>query len=212
MISYDLNEAHRLLILEPPMRRLMDIVGPCTLELRDMHDPFQALMRSIVYQQLSGKAAGTIYRRVCALFDREDPPSPEEILDIEPERLRGAGLSRAKTLAVKDLSEKAQAGVVPPTLEALKAMSDEEILQRLTTVRGIGPWTVQMVLIFNLGRPDVWPVTDLGVQNGFRITYDLEKRPTPKELRAYGVRFMPYRSVASWYLWRAVEVDGNGDW
>lgn len=211
-LPYDIDAALDVLNQDPALCRLIRAVGPFTLELRDMHDPFQALMRAIVYQQLSGKAAATIYGRVCALYPGDEPPVPQEILDTPPEALRGAGLSRAKTVAVKDLAEKTLAGVVPATMEALVELPDEAIIERISSVRGIGPWTVQMLLIFNLGRADVWPVTDLGVQNGFKIAYGLDARPTPKALRDFGERFRPYRSVASWYLWRATDLDGNADW
>ena len=186
------------------MERLIERIGPFGLEVREMLSPFQALMRSIVYQQLSGKAAATIYGRVLALFPGEIPPEPQHLLDVPEDALRGAGLSRAKTAAVRDLAAKTLDGTVP-SLAALRAMNDEEIILRLTAVRGVGRWTAEMLLIFRLGRPDVLPVHDLGVRRGFQRTYDLDDLPPPKTLLAHGERWKPYRSVASWYLWRAAD-------
>lgn len=183
---------------------LIEKVGPFRLEVRAMHRPFDALMRAIIYQQLSGKAAATIYGRVLDLFPGDALPDPEEILHTPDDALRSAGMSRAKVAAVNDLAEKTLEGVVP-SADDLHAMEDAEIVERLTTVRGIGPWTVEMLLIFTLGRPDVLPVTDLGVRKGFMLAYGLDDLPKPSELAVYGSRWQPYRSVASWYLWRATD-------
>lgn len=185
--------------------RIIDAVGPCALKLRRRLDPFQALLRAIVYQQLSGKAAGAIYDRVVGLFEGGGPPTAEQIVDISDGRLRGAGLSRAKVAAVNDLARRALDGTVP-SLRKLKRMEDGEIIERLTQVRGVGRWTVEMLLIFRLGRPDVLPVSDLGVRRGFMVTYGGERLPTPAELADHGQRWAPYRSVAAWYLWRASEL------
>lgn len=204
-LPYDPAVALEALQADPPLARLIEQVGPFELELRSMISPFQALMSSIIYQQLSGKAAATIQRRVHALFPGDAPPDPDEILAVPEEALRGAGMSRAKVAAVKDLAAKALDGVVPARL-ALGAMDNDEIITRLTTVRGIGRWTVEMLLIFYLGRPDVLPVTDLGVRKGFMIAYGLDALPKPTELARYGERWHPYRSVASWYLWRANDL------
>ncbi|MFQ5568530.1 MAG: DNA-3-methyladenine glycosylase family protein [Rhodothermales bacterium] len=204
-LPYDPDAAIEVITnADPAMNRLIEHVGPLTLELRAMDSPFQALMRAIIYQQLSGKAAATIHRRVLALFPGDEPPDPEDLVAVPEESLRGAGMSRAKVAAVKDLAAKTLDGTVP-LKEQLVGMTDEEIIERLTAVRGIGPWTVEMLLIFHLGRPDVLPVTDLGVRKGFMLTYNLEDLPKPSELRTYGERWKPYRSVASWYLWRAVD-------
>ena len=186
------------------MGRLIERIGPFRLEVRGMLSPFQALMRAIVYQQLSGKAAATIYGRVVALFPDEQPPEPQHLLNVSEDMLRSAGLSRAKTAAVRDLAAKTLDGTVP-SLTALRAMDDEEIIARLTAVRGVGRWTAEMLLIFRLGRPDVLPVHDLGVRRGFQRTYGLDSLPPPKSLLAHGDRWRPYRSVASWYLWRAAD-------
>jgi 3-methyladenine DNA glycosylase/8-oxoguanine DNA glycosylase len=185
---------------------LIERVGPCRLlEARDYASPFHALLRAIVYQQLSGKAAGTIYQRVAGLFSGQQPLTPANLLLIEDEALRAAGLSRAKTLAVKDLAVKTIEGIVPE-LDELQQLEDDEIIRRLIQVRGIGRWTVEMMLMTHLGRPDVFPVDDLGVRKGFMLLYELEKIPAAKELYPLGEPWRPYRSVASWYLWRALDT------
>lgn len=167
--------------------------------------PFDALAESIAYQQLSGKAAATIYGRVCALFPRASRGlSAEQILRIADDQLRGAGLSGAKVLSMKDLARRAKAGEIPTLAEA-RAMDDEAIVERLTQVRGIGRWTAEMLLIFRLGRPDVLPVDDYGVRKGFALAYKKRELPSPKALAAHGERWRPYRTVASWYCWRALE-------
>lgn len=166
--------------------------------------PFDALAESIVYQQLSGKAAATIWRRVREIFGTPKFLDPEKVIATADEVFRAAGLSRNKTIAIKDLAQKAIDGVVP-TARALVKMSDEEIIERLTTVRGIGRWTVEMLLLFDLGRPDVWPINDLGVQKGFAKTFGKRKLPTPKQLMKLGEKWRPYRSVAAWYFWRALD-------
>lgn len=203
---YDVERAlAALTAADESLAELIERVGPYHLELRPLPSPFQALMRSIVYQQLSGKAAATIYRRVLELFPDDGRPHPRHIIEVPDEDLRGAGLSRTKVKAVKDLADKTLGGIVPER-EALHALSDEEIIERLTAVYGVGRWTVEMLLIFYLGRPDVLPVTDLGVRKGFKLTYGLEELPSPSALREYGQNWEPYRSVASWYLWRAVDT------
>ena len=167
--------------------------------------PFDALAESIAYQQLSGKAAATIFGRVRALYPKRKWFSPELVLATPDETFRGAGLSRSKTIAIKDLAAKTLDGTVP-TRAALDRMSDEEIITRLTTVRGIGRWTVEMLLLFDLGRLDVWPVNDYGVQKGYAKTFGKRKLPKPKEFLAIGERWRPYRSVAAWYFWRALDA------
>lgn len=194
---------------------------------------FHALSESIVYQQLSGKAAATIFSRFVDLYSRERGlrpagplvsgaapaggrrngavgrrrfPRPEEVLATPHEVLRSAGLSNNKALALKDLAAKTVDGTVPP-LRSVKRMSDAELIERLTTVRGIGVWTVEMLLMFRLGRPDVLPVGDLGVRKGYMLAYGLEAMPKPKELLALGEVWRPFRSVGSWYMWRACELN-----
>jgi DNA-3-methyladenine glycosylase II len=184
--------------------KLIRRIGPCTLKPEENCSPFQSLVRSVAYQQLTGKAAATILGRVKDLFPTQSFPEPEDLLEIPEEKLRQAGLSRAKIAAVKDIAAKTLEGIVPP-LDVIKKMSDEEIIERLTTIRGVGQWTVEMLLIFRLGRPDVLPATDYGVRKGFALTYELDELPTPKELLVFGEKWRPYRSTAAWYFWRALD-------
>jgi len=167
--------------------------------------PFDALAESIAYQQLSGKAAATIFGRVRALYPKRKWLEPEQLLATPDEILRAAGLSRAKTAALKDLAAKTIDGTVP-TGRALIRMNDDEIITRLTAVRGIGRWTVEMLLLFDLGRPDVWPVDDYGVRKGFAKTFGRRKLPTSKQLMKFGEKWRPYRSAAAWYFWRALDT------
>jgi DNA-3-methyladenine glycosylase II len=177
------------------------------LRMESMDSPYEALMRSIAYQSISGKAAATIFGRVKALGTGGRAPTPEQMLKLRKPVLRKAGLSAAKILAMKDLAQKTIDGVVP-TMEQALTMSDEELVERLVSVRGIGVWTVEMFLIFRLGRPDVLPVHDLGVKKGWCVTYGKKRMPKPKELLAFGERWRPYRTLASWYMWRAFERAG----
>jgi DNA-3-methyladenine glycosylase II len=203
--GYDPAEAVRhLSAADPTLAALVERVGPFALQLRSLHNPFEALARNIVYQQLHGNAAAAIHARVLALGGK-GKMSPRDILDASEESLRGAGLSGAKTAALKDLAAKTLDGTIP-TLARLRRMDDAEIVERLTTVRGVGRWTVEMLLIFRLGRPDVLPVGDFAVRKGFAHAYGLKEMPKPKELEAYGELWRPYRSVASWYMWRASEL------
>jgi DNA-3-methyladenine glycosylase II len=167
--------------------------------------PFDALAESIAYQQLSGKAAATIWGRVRALFGKRKWLDPEAVLKTPDEKLRAAGLSRSKVAALKDLAAKTIDGTVPSRRELVR-MTDEEIIERLTKVRGIGRWTVEMLLLFDLGRLDVWPVADYGVQKGFAKTFGKRKLPTPKQFAKIGDKWRPYRSVAAWYFWRALDA------
>jgi DNA-3-methyladenine glycosylase II len=166
--------------------------------------PFDALAESIAYQQLSGKAAATIWGRVRGLYPKSKWLDPKRVLSTSDEALRAAGLSRNKVAALKDLAAKTIDGTVPVG-RALIRMSDNEIIARLTAVRGIGRWTVEMLLLFDLGRPDVWPVDDYGVRKGFAKTFGKRKLPTPKQLMEVGEKWRPYRSVAAWYFWRALD-------
>jgi DNA-3-methyladenine glycosylase II len=167
--------------------------------------PFDALAESIAYQQLTGKAAATIFARVRALYPKRKWLDPKQLLATPDETLRAAGLSRAKTAALKDLAAKTIDGTVPSG-RALVRMTDDEIIARLTTVRGIGRWTVEMLLLFDLGRPDVWPVDDYGVRKGFAKTFGRRELPSPKQLMKFGEKWRPYRSVAAWYFWRALDA------
>ena len=166
--------------------------------------PFDALAESIAYQQLSGKAAATIWSRVRALYPKRKFLDPQLVLDTPDDKLRAAGLSRSKVAALKDLAAKTLDGSVP-SARAMARMSDEEIIERLVKVRGIGRWTVEMLLLFDLGRPDVWPVHDYGVRKGFAKTFGRRKLPTPKQLSRFGQKWRPYRSMAAWYFWRALD-------
>jgi len=167
--------------------------------------PFDALAESIAYQQLNGKAAATIWGRVRALYPKRKYLDPKLVLATSDEKLRAAGLSRSKVAALKDLAAKTLDGTVP-SARALAKMADEEIIERLTMVRGIGRWTVEMLLLFDLGRPDVWPVDDYGVRKGFAKTFGRRKLPTPKQLLKLGNKWKPYRSAAAWYFWRALDA------
>src|SRR5256886_274213 len=187
------------------LARLIKRVGPCALKPRNRRSPFEALVQSVAYQQLNGSAAATILGRVKALYPGRRFPTPEDLLATPDEKLRGAGLSRAKTAAIKDIAAQTLAGVVP-TSRAIAKMTDAEILERLTTVRGVGPWAVHMLLIFTLGREDVLPATDYGVCKGFALTYGWKDMPTPKELLEYGERWRPHRTTAAWYFWRALDL------
>jgi 3-methyladenine DNA glycosylase/8-oxoguanine DNA glycosylase len=186
------------------LARLIAKARDFDLNIDELESPYEALLEAIVYQSISGKAARTIFARVKALGSNGRPPTPQQILAATPETLREAGLSFAKIAAARDLAQKTIEGVVP-TLEAAHKLSDEELVERLDSVRGIGAWTVEMFLIFRLGRPDVLPIHDYGVQKGFAITYGKRKIPKPKELAKFGERWRPYRTVASWYMWRAVD-------
>ena len=178
-------------------------VGPCLLQAKAERNPYEALIRSIAYQQLNGKAAEAILGRFLALFP-DDFPSPEQILATDNAVIRGCGFSASKLLAIRSLAENALAGVVPTSEEAQK-LSNEELIERLVTLRGIGRWTVEMLLIFNLQRMDVLPVDDFGVREGWRLLKGLSEQPKPKVLAKIGEVWSPYRSVATWYLWRAVD-------
>ena len=194
-----------LMSADKKLARVIRKVGPCRLKPKARRSPFEALVQAVTYQQLNGTAAATILGRVKALYPHRRFPTPEDLLDTPDERLRSAGLSRAKTAALKDLAAKTVAGVVPAS-RAIARMSDEEIVERLTTVRGVGPWTVEMLLMFTLGRPDVLPASDYGVRKGFALVYGWKELPKPKELSAFGERWKPHRTTAAWYLWRALEL------
>jgi DNA-3-methyladenine glycosylase II len=190
---------------DPRLGELIERAGPFRLEPEPAQSLFAALLESIVYQQLSGKAAATILGRVSALHHPRRFPRPADILATPAEQLRAAGLSNAKTLAVKDLAAKTVDGTVPSMLR-VRRMADDEIVERLTTVRGIGRWTVEMLLLFRLGRSDVLPIGDLGVRKGFARTFGRRVLKDPAVMIRRAERWRPYRSVASWYMWRALEL------
>jgi DNA-3-methyladenine glycosylase II len=191
---------------DPAMRVLIERAGPCTLSTTPGRDHFAALVRSIAYQQLAGKAAAAIHGRFVALVPGK--LTPEAVLALSEEQMRGAGLSRAKTASIRDLSAKALDGTVP--LRGISRLSDEEIVTRLSQVRGIGRWTAEMFLIFQLCRRDVWPVDDYGVRTGYKLIHDLPALPSPKPLMALGDLYRPHRSVAAWYCWEAVHLSRAG--
>ncbi|MGB8474080.1 MAG: DNA-3-methyladenine glycosylase [Candidatus Acidiferrum sp.] len=208
---FDLEEAVKhLLSHDEKLKLLIEETPPFQMDLASdgIHTPYEALLEAITHQSISGKAAATIFARIKALSSTGGVPTPQEILKLRKPALRKAGLSRAKVLAMKDLAKKTIEGVVP-SLEESQKISDEELVKRLTSVRGIGAWTVEMFLIFRLGRPDVLPIHDLGVQKGWSITYGKKHKPKPKDLLAFGERWRPYRTVASWYMWRACHRAGK---
>jgi 3-methyladenine DNA glycosylase/8-oxoguanine DNA glycosylase len=206
-LGFDPVEAARAVAAaDPQLARVIERLGPFRLRTNALHSPFSALLEAIVYQQLTGQAAATILGRVRALARPRRVPRPEDIRRLRADRLRAAGLSRAKVLAVKDLAAKTLDGTVP-TLARLRRMDDEEILERLTSIRGVGRWTVEMLLIFRLGRPDVLPATDYGIRKGFRKAFGLADLPTPAQVAERGEAWRPYRTLPSWYLWRAVDGD-----
>ena len=208
---------------DPKLARLIARAGPFTLRLASAQSPFEALVESIVYQQLNGKAAATIHRRllegfapICGMDAKGEVLhfSAQHLVDCPNEQLRAAGISHNKRLALRDLAAKTLDGTVP-TLARIRRMSDEAIVEHLTQVRGVGRWTVEMLLIFRLGRPDVLPTSDYGVRKGFALTFGKLKPldkvtpadlPKPAEMEARGERWRPWRSVASWYLWRACDL------
>jgi 3-methyladenine DNA glycosylase/8-oxoguanine DNA glycosylase len=207
-LAFELSDAIRHLSEhDETLRALIADVAPFQIDVADAQSPYEVLLESIAYQSISGKAAATIFGRIKALGTGGLPPSPEQMLKIPPKKLRKAGLSGAKVLAMKDLAQKALAGIVPTHEQALK-LSDDELVERLVSVRGIGAWTVEMFLIFRLGRPDVLPIHDLGVKKGWSVAYSKKHMPKPKELLKFGERWRPYRTVASWYMWRAFERAG----
>lgn len=209
-MSSGTSAARHLARVDPAMGRLIRKVGPFTLAPNSRRSPFESLARAIVYQQLHGRAAESILRRFIALFPGRRFPKPEELLAMKSEAIRKAGLSRSKIAALQDLAAKALDGTVP-TNRVIRSLDDEAIVERLIAVRGIGRWTVEMLLIFQLGRPDVLPIDDFGVRNGFRVVYGLRTMPTPKEVLQYGECWKPYRTAASWYLWRAADRAKQGN-
>jgi DNA-3-methyladenine glycosylase II len=191
-----------LLQVDPAFGPIVKAAPDFAVHGRRQGDYFNALVRAIVYQQLAGKAAAAIHGRFLAIFGGE--PSPAAILATPDEALRAAGLSAAKTLAIRDLALKATDGTVP--LERIEKLPDDEIVTRLSAVRGIGRWTAEMFLIFQLGRQDVWPVDDLGVRRGYAEIHRLKEWPKPKELQALGEIYRPYRTAAAWYCWRTADI------
>jgi 3-methyladenine DNA glycosylase/8-oxoguanine DNA glycosylase len=185
---------------EPRFAEHIERIGPVTINSPEYKDPFVALIRSITYQQLAGAAARAIWLRVLALFDGA-APTAEALLALSDEQLRSAGLSRSKVAAMRDIAVKTVAGIVP-NARSIARMQEERIYERLTQIRGVGRWTVEMLLIFSLRRPDVMPVTDYGVRKGFQVLYRKRSLPTPKQLEKFARRWSPHRTTAALYLWR----------
>jgi 3-methyladenine DNA glycosylase/8-oxoguanine DNA glycosylase len=207
-LPFDHVEAHaHLSRMDKRLAQLIERVGAFRFKLDECDSVYESLLEAIAYQSIAGKAAQVIFSRIRALGSNGSCPTPQELLRVSTQKLRKAGLSHAKISAVRDLAQKTIDGVVPTLAEAEK-LSDQELVDRLISVRGIGAWTVEMFLIFRLGRPDVLPIHDYGVQKGFALTYGKKAVPKPRELAAFGEHWRPYRTVASWYMWRAVELAG----
>ncbi len=205
-LPYDARKAVRhLKRVDPNLKNLINAVGPFDVEMKNFKSPFLLLLETIVYQQLSGKAAGTIFGRVQALFPSKSHITPTRLFAIPDDELRAAGMSWAKVAAAKDLAAKCLQRQVP-SKNRLVQMSNEEIIDTLVQIRGIGPWTVEMLLMFHLGRPDVLPVSDLGVRKGYQLTYELDEMPKPKAMYDLCDHWRPFRSVGSWYMWRALDL------
>jgi DNA-3-methyladenine glycosylase II len=209
LLPFDHLKAHEFLrSIDKRLARVIEKTGTFQFKLDECDSVYESLLEAIVYQSISGKAAAKIYSRIKTLGSNGLCPTPTEILAAPTQKLREAGLSGAKAAAMKDLAQKTIEGIVP-TLEEAGKLTDEELVERLISVRGIGAWTVEMFLIFRLGRPDVLPIHDYGVQKGFALTYGKKEIPKPRDLAAFGERWRPYRTVASWYMWRAVEHYGK---
>ena len=190
---------------DPVMARLIAEIGPCKLAHEPWRSPFQSLVQAVAHQQLNGTAANTILTRFKKLFPRRRFPRPEDLAGVPDEALRACGFSFAKIAAIRDIAAKALDGTIP-TSRAIAKLGDEEIIGCLTAARGVGRWTVEMLLIFQLGRPDVLPADDFGVRNGFRIAYQKRAMPKPKKLLEFGRRWRPHATTAAWYLWRAADA------
>jgi DNA-3-methyladenine glycosylase II len=199
-------EAHKHLSKrDPVLRRLIREHGKCALAPQKRRSPFQSLVQAVAHQQLNGTAANTILTRFKKLFYGRKFPRPEDLANVTDEQIRACGFSFAKIIAIRDIAEKTLSGVVPTSRE-IEKLSDDEIVARLTEVRGVGRWTVEMLLIFQLGRHDVLPADDFGVRTGFRHAYKKREMPKPKELLAFGEKWRPHRTTAAWFLWRAADA------
>jgi DNA-3-methyladenine glycosylase II len=190
---------------DPVLRRIIREHGKCALVPETRRSPFQSLVQAVAHQQLNGTAANTILTRFKKLFPERRFPKPEDLAKVTDEQIRACGFSFAKIKAIRDIAEKTLSGVVPSSREIVK-LSDDEIVARLTEVRGVGRWTVEMLLIFQLGRQDVLPADDFGVRMGFRHAYKKRELPKPKELLAFGEKWRPHRTTAAWFLWRAADA------
>ena len=191
--------------VDDTLGQVIDKIGACQLKPERRRSPFESLVRAVAHQQLHGTAAGRILDRFVALFPGPGFPKAAELLQVSDEQLRAVGFSRSKIAAIRDIAAKAEEGIVPAS-RVISRLDDDAIVERLTQCRGVGRWTVEMLLIFKLGRPDVLPVDDFGIRQGFQLAYRKREFPKPKDLLKYGERWRPYRTTASWYLWRAADA------
>lgn len=198
------DAAKHLAACDPDWGVLIELIGPREQAARNQREPFHALVHAVAHQQLHGRAAQAIFTRFLGLFPGEPFPSPASILAVDDATLRGCGFSLAKIATIRGIAQGALAGVVPTRCEA-DTLSDDELIARLTTLRGIGRWTVEMLMVHTLDRLDILPVGDFGVREGWRLIKGLDKQPTPKEFAIIGAPWAPHRSTAAWYLWRAVD-------
>lgn len=205
------RKAHdHLKAVDPVLERLIEKFGHVRIQPRRV-PPFQSLIHAIAHQQLNGTAANTILKRFQALFGDGPFPAPEHVLKMDLEKIRSAGFSKAKATYAHGVAERAMNGFIP-TMEQCKQMTDAEIVERLTEIRGVGRWTVEMFLMFNLGRPDVLPIHDFGVRKGFQIAYKKRKMPEPEHLEKFGKRWSPHRTTAALYMYRAADLLKDGEW
>jgi DNA-3-methyladenine glycosylase II len=195
---------------DPVMARLIREHGPCRLKPEPWRSPFQSLVQAVAHQQLNGTAANTILTRFKKLFPKRRFPKPKDLASVTDEQIRACGFSFAKIAAIRDIATKTLDGTIPSSRQ-IEKISDEEIITRLTAARGVGRWTVEMLLIFQLGRKDVLPVDDFGVRNGFRIAYKKREMPKPKALLKFGQRWRPHGTTAAWYLWHAADATKVAD-
>jgi DNA-3-methyladenine glycosylase II len=191
--------------VDPVMKKLIAEIGPCKLAHEPWRSPFQSLVQAVAHQQLNGTAANTILTRFKKLFPKRRFPKPEDLANVTDEQIRACGFSFSKIAAIRDVAAKTLDGTIPSSRK-IEKLSDEEIIERLTAARGVGRWTVEMLLIFQLGRKDVLPVDDFGVRNGFRLAYKKREMPKPKALLAFGKKWRPHGTTAAWYLWRAADA------
>jgi DNA-3-methyladenine glycosylase II len=200
----DWSAGLRRLRRDPVLKRVIRDIGPCTME-PVLREPYEALVRAIAHQQVHGRAAEAILGRLLLLFPGHTFPPPEMVLALPAEAIRACGFSGSKVAAIRDIAEKAAGGLVP-TREGCARFTDAALIERLVAIRGVGRWTVEMLLIFTLGRQDILPVDDFGVREGWRVAAGLEEQPKPKALAEIGVAWAPWRSLAAWYLWRAADA------
>jgi DNA-3-methyladenine glycosylase II len=207
-VSIGTPEALKHLRRDPMMKAVIRQVGPCTLTVAK-RQPYEALVRAIAHQQVHGRAAEAILGRFIACCACDGFPTPETVLALTPEQMRACGLSGNKVLAIRDIAAKAAAGIVP-TRAAARRLSDAALIERLVALRGVGQWTVEMLLIFTLGRPDILPVDDFGVREGYRVAAGLDAQPKPRAFAEIGAAWAPYRTTAAWYFWRAADLSKEG--